>query len=332
MIEHLKHEQRRLEEKKRYEAAKLEEELREAYRQEQLRLAAQRKREAASEAYQEELASQMCGSPQQLDEKEPLPAIIRNDDDCMSEVVVTEQLQVVLRPSDIIIPADNLTTHLRELAPSPLPQAAGEADALRGRSCNIDEEAYISRQIDAMRADLDNLDKEEARTKQAIDLLKTDFRESNVTCSQVLHSDTTIVGIGEGLLAGSSTPILLGFEQTEGSMSPLSSPSPAKSSPLKPRMGAGSPPTKQPFDEAPAQGFSMKDLISPVEVYDDSPEPFEPRVVIERLETLREETHRTGGSQPSSQAESANTFGFHIREVSCRSSERVMSPLKAPSE
>lgn len=141
--------------------------------------------------------------------------------------------------------------------------------------------------------------------------------------------------VGQGLLAGSATPIILpGYSDPDG-MSPLSS-SPAKSSPMAPRIRRESPPTKQPSDQAPgAEDFNIKSLISPVEVNDDSPQAYGPTVVIERCETMIEETHRDSQPSSHSQAESSNTFGFHMRQVSCKSSAsgRGLTPesIRSPS-
>lgn len=153
---------------------------------------------------------------------------------------------------------------------------------------------------------------------------------NGVTVCSIKDKDVTgVITVGQGLLAGPSTPLLL---QAENSMSPLSS-SPARSSPMAPRICRESPPTKQPSDQAPAaEDFSIKNLISPVEVNDDSPEvcePLQPQIILERCDTMKEEAH--GESQPSSAslAESANTFGFQMRQISCRSSERGASPARA---
>lgn len=165
LIEQLKLEQKRLEEKKRFEAAKLEEELREAYRQERLRIAAQRRREAASCAYQEELASQINTSPIP-ESKEPLPRSIHASEECKSlsmlkdDSIVCESPDEKLRDNeqveDFKAATAVVTAHHSSLG-SNLPNAVIDAEALRTRSCHVDEEAYISRQIDNMRADLDNL-------------------------------------------------------------------------------------------------------------------------------------------------------------------------------
>lgn len=52
------------------------------------------------------------------------------------------------------------TAHHSSLG-SNLPTAVMEAEMLKTRSCHIDEETYISRQIDNMKADLDNLEQAE---------------------------------------------------------------------------------------------------------------------------------------------------------------------------
>lgn len=61
-----------------------------------------------------------------------------------------------------------LTAHHSSLG-SCLPVAAIEAEALNARSCHLDEQTYIARQLDHMRADLDNLAQAEQETKQQIE-------------------------------------------------------------------------------------------------------------------------------------------------------------------
>jgi hypothetical protein len=89
-----------------------------------------------------------------------------------------------------------LTAHHSSLG-SCLPAAVMDAEGLNARSCHLDEQTYIARQIDHMRADLDNLAQAEEETKQQIQTIRVEVRNSQVGLNGVTECklDEDVTGV-----------------------------------------------------------------------------------------------------------------------------------------